>query len=131
MAVQEDLEQRSDWTRERIARYRLDRFEGKSSPKDAQDAKEPLFLWVKQIVGPGDRAGHGLKPRGSILRTADEQWQGNVHPIEQLSGRQELRPRGRQFNSQRQSIQPPADGGYGTYRRNRNFIVWDCGAFDK
>ena len=63
----------------------------------------------EQPVAPGDRAAQGLLTLRQVTGTADQHGQRMLQPGEQRPGRQELDPRRRQLDRQRQAIEPPGD----------------------
>ena len=88
----------------------LGRLDREPAGKDRQATKECLLLGREEGVGPGNRRAHRLLAGGEVTPTAGEQRQPLVEAGKQGGGRQDLDPRGGQFDGERETIEPAADG---------------------
>ena len=93
-----------------------DRFGGRqraASPEHGQPGEQALLLLREQVVAPLDGRSKGSLSFRKIPRPAGQQRQALFEPLEDLPGRQGLRPGGRQLDGERQVIHASADVGDG------------------
>ena len=77
--------------------------------EDGELREELTILRSEQVVAPVDRRAESLLPRRLVARAAREQLEAALQPGEQRLRREQLRPRGRQLDRQRQTVEADAD----------------------
>ena len=79
-------------------------------PTKIANAPEDLLLLLgKQVVAPIDQRAHRLLARQRGAAAAGQHAKTLVEFLRQLSGRENLYPRRRQLDRQRDAVEPPAD----------------------
>ena len=96
---------------------RGDRLQPRAAREDRQAPEERLLRRREQPIAPGDRLPQRPLPVRQVARAARQQSEPLVEPGEQGGGRQRRDPRRRQFDRQRQAVQPGAD------RRHRRRVL--------
>ncbi len=91
------------------ADHRFRRLERKAVDEDRQPAKHHLLTRIQQVVAPSDRVTHGLEPGRLISRATCQQSQPVVQPGSQCRQGEDLDPRRRQLDRQRQPVQQSGD----------------------
>ncbi len=92
--------------------YRFDRIQRTPTPEHRQPRKQRPFVVIQQVIAPRNRIVQRLLPQWGIPGAACKNVQAAVQPVQQRLRGQQLAARRRQFNRQRQAIQPGADLRY-------------------
>ena len=92
---------------------RLDRLQRRAPREHRQAAEERALGRGEQVLAPGDGRPHRLLPLLQVACPSRQQLEAVGEAGEQRLGRQQLDPRGRQLDRQRQAIQLGADLGDG------------------
>jgi ABC-type amino acid transport system permease subunit len=87
------------------------RIQREAASKHTQPAKQCLLVAGQQVMTPGDRALHCLEALRLVPRATGEQWQPALEAIQHGGWGKQVAPRRRQFDRQRQAIEPPANLG--------------------
>ena len=98
---------------------RLDVRERAASGEDGQTPEQALLRVLEQRVAPVDRGAQRLLPLGNVARAGCEDVEGVVETLEQRLRSQEPETGGSELESERQTVQAPADrrDGPGVLRR--------------
>ena len=92
--------------------HRLDRLD-RCPGEDRQDLEQTLLRRSEQLVAPLDRRPEGLLPLGQVARATAERLPAGGEPVPQRLGREEVEPRCRELDRQRQPVEAAADVGNG------------------
>ncbi len=80
--------------------------------EDRQQLKDGSLLLVEQLVAPLDRASEGALAGRQVTWSPAEELEAAPQPVSQLLGREQLQPRGRQLDRERQAVQACGDVRY-------------------
>jgi hypothetical protein len=80
-----------------------------SAASSVQPPEDRLLLRREQVVAPADRRPQGPLPLRRIARTAGQQRQAPLDPLQNLLGRERSHARRRQLERERQMVEPAAD----------------------
>src|SRR5262245_38237766 len=87
----------------------LGRIESPAAGEDAQACHEVLFMRLEEVVAPLDRGAQRALPLWEIPRSAGEQRQRLLEPLEEHIRGEQLDPRGGQLDRERETVETAAD----------------------
>jgi hypothetical protein len=88
---------------------RLDALQADAAPEHRGRREQAPCCLAQQVIAPGDRGAQGALPVRRVLARADQQAQRVLQPRQDRLRRQQLDPRGRQLDRQRQAVEPLHD----------------------
>ncbi len=89
--------------------HRLGGFEREAAGEHAELREQPLGLRFEQVIAPADRGAQRLLALRRVAGAAAEQIEPAREPVEDVLRREDLDPRRRELDRQRESVEPAAD----------------------
>ena len=94
---------------QRFRADRLDALQADAAPEHRGRREQAPGCIAQQVIAPGNRGTQGALPVRRIPAAADQQAQRVLQPRQDRRRRQQLDPRGRQLDRQRQAVEPLHD----------------------
>ena len=84
---------------------------GRSRPRRRRDREQPLLLPVQQLVAPLDSGAQRPLPLRRIARTAGQERERQLEPLQELLRAEQADPRRRELERERETVETAADRG--------------------